>query len=180
MHILHTFSRVLTRRICLTIKSFLRFFFLRFFFFTDLVPGEESEVVLLVKRTSSWQKQSQWNHCRWQRLAQWHCYQCYHLLIGLELCRSSSDLRQFQSHRHMFQVLEWHLEEFVPKWQKNARCQSVFLSKLLHSQDLISNSPYLLSNISYVVSLENLVLDQVRIPLLKFLFNLITCLLDIV
>ena len=80
----------------------------------------------------------------------------------------------------MFQVLEWHLEEFVPKLKKSARYQSVFLSKLLHSQDLISNSPYLLLNISYVVSLENLVLDQVIISLFKFLFNLITCLLDIV
>ena len=80
----------------------------------------------------------------------------------------------------MFQVLEWHLEEFVPKLKKSARYQSVFLSKLLHSQDLISNSPYLLSNSCYVVSPDNFLSDQVIIPLSKFLFDLITCLLDIV
>lgn len=33
----------------------------------------------------------------------------------------------------------------------------------LHSQDLLSNSPYYLSNNSYGVSSENLVLDQLKI-----------------
>ena len=43
-----------------------------------------------------------------------------------------------------------------------------------------SNSPFRLLYNSYDVSLENLVLDQLLIPLLIFLFILVTCLLDIV
>ena len=50
----------------------------------------------------------------------------------------------------------------------------------LNSQGLISNSPYYLPYSSCDVSLENLVLDQLIIPLLIFFFILITCLLDIV
>ena len=49
-----------------------------------------------------------------------------------------------------------------------------------HSKDLISNSPYCLPYNSYDVSLENLVLEQLIIPLLIFFFILITSLLDIV
>ena len=49
-----------------------------------------------------------------------------------------------------------------------------------HSKDLISNSPYCLPYNSYDVSLENLVLKQLIIPLLIFFFILITSLLDIV
>ena len=50
----------------------------------------------------------------------------------------------------------------------------------IHSKDLISNSPYCLPYNSYDVSLENLVLEQLIIPLLIFFFILITSLLDIV
>ena len=50
----------------------------------------------------------------------------------------------------------------------------------LNSQGLISNSPYYLPYSSCNVSLENLVLDQLIIPLLIFFFILIICLLDIV
>ena len=49
-----------------------------------------------------------------------------------------------------------------------------------HSKDLIDNSPYCLPYNSYDVSLENLVLEQLIIPLLIFFFILITSLLDIV
>ena len=45
-----------------------------------------------------------------------------------------------------------------------------------YSQDLNSNSPYCLPYKSYNVSLENLVLDQLMIPWLIFVFILITCL----
>ena len=47
-----------------------------------------------------------------------------------------------------------------------------------HSQDLISNSPPCLTYNSHDASLENLVLDQLVIPLLIFFFILNTCLLD--
>ena len=47
-----------------------------------------------------------------------------------------------------------------------------------HSQDLISNSPYFLPHRSYHVSSENLVLDQLKSPWLKFsLFSLLVCLI---
>ena len=46
--------------------------------------------------------------------------------------------------------------------------------------DLISSSPYCLSYNCHDFSWENLVLDQLIIPLLKFFFILITFLLDIV
>ena len=49
-----------------------------------------------------------------------------------------------------------------------------------HTKDLISNFPYCLLYNSYDVSLENLVLEQLIIPLLIFFFILITSLLDIV
>ena len=49
-----------------------------------------------------------------------------------------------------------------------------------HSKDLICNFPYCLPYNSYDVSLENLVLEQLIIPLLIFFFILITSLLDIV
>ena len=52
------------------------------------------------------------------------------------------------------------------------------LNSPFHSQDLISNSPPCLTYNSRDASLENLVLDQLAIPLLIFLFILITCLLD--
>ena len=42
------------------------------------------------------------------------------------------------------------------------------------------NSPYCLSYNSYDASLENLTLDKLKIPLLIFLFILITCQLDVV
>ena len=48
----------------------------------------------------------------------------------------------------------------------------------IHSVDLISNFPYCLPYISCNVSLENLVLDQLKIPLLLFFFIVITCLLE--
>ena len=41
---------------------------------------------------------------------------------------------------------------------------SQFLSQPFHSQDLISNSPYYLPYNFYDVSLENLVLDQLKVP----------------
>ena len=44
----------------------------------------------------------------------------------------------------------------------------------------ISNSPFCLPYNSYDVSSDNLLLDQLLIPLLTFVFFLITCLLDIV
>ena len=48
-----------------------------------------------------------------------------------------------------------------------------------HSQDLITDSSYCLRNNSYDVSSENLVLDQVFIHQLLFLFILTSCLLGI-
>ena len=52
---------------------------------------------------------------------------------------------------------------------------------LTPSQDLMNNnSPYCLAYNSYRVSAENLVWDQLLIPMLMFLFILITCLFDIV
>ena len=50
----------------------------------------------------------------------------------------------------------------------------------LHSQDLISNSSHYLPYYSHDGNSENLVLDQLIIPQLIFLFIPITCLLDIV
>ena len=44
----------------------------------------------------------------------------------------------------------------------------------------VSNSPYCLPYSSCDVSLENLVLDQLIIPVIDIFFILITCLLDIV
>ena len=41
---------------------------------------------------------------------------------------------------------------------------SQFLSQPFHSQDLISNSPYYLPYSFYDVSLENLVLDHLKVP----------------
>lgn len=51
---------------------------------------------------------------------------------------------------------------------------------LTPSQDLMNNSPNCLAYNSYRVSAENLVWDQLLIPMLMFLFILITCLFDIV
>ena len=48
------------------------------------------------------------------------------------------------------------------------------------SKDLISISPYCLSYNSYDASLENLVLDQLKIPLPDIFFILVTCLFNIV
>ena len=68
--------------------------------------------------------------------------------------------------------------EFTAKRDDEVRC---YISlEPPRSQDLISNSPYRLPNDSYYVSLENLVSDQLLIPLLIFFFILITCLHDIV
>ena len=53
-------------------------------------------------------------------------------------------------------------------------------TKPFHSQDLISNSPYWLLYNSYNFSSDNLLLDQLKIPWLIFLFILITCLIGIV
>ena len=50
----------------------------------------------------------------------------------------------------------------------------------LLTKDLISNFPYCLPYNSYDVSLENLVLEQLIIPLLIFFFILMISLLDIV
>ena len=52
--------------------------------------------------------------------------------------------------------------------------------RFTQSQDLISNSLYCLPYSSCDVSFENLVLDQLIIPLSIFFFIFITCLLDIV
>lgn len=49
-----------------------------------------------------------------------------------------------------------------------------------HSQDLISNYPYCLSDNSYNVRFENLVLYHLIIPKLIFVFVFITSVLDIV
>ena len=49
-----------------------------------------------------------------------------------------------------------------------------------NSQDLFIKSPFCLQYHSYDVSLENLVLNQLIIPLLIFLFILITYPVDIV
>ena len=46
-------------------------------------------------------------------------------------------------------------------------------------QDLINNSPYYLPYNSYDVTLENLVMDLLKIPSLLFFSILVTCLLDI-
>lgn len=51
---------------------------------------------------------------------------------------------------------------------------------LTPSQDLMNNSPNCLAYNSYRVSAENLVWDQLLIPMLMFLFILVTCLFDIV
>ena len=52
---------------------------------------------------------------------------------------------------------------------------------LLHvSKDKIGNSPYCQPYNSYDVSSENLVMDQLIIPILIFFFILITYLVDIV
>ena len=51
--------------------------------------------------------------------------------------------------------------------------------KPFNSQDLINNALYCLPYNFCDVSLENLVLDQLIIPLLIFFYILITCLLDI-
>ena len=50
----------------------------------------------------------------------------------------------------------------------------------LEPQDLISKSPYCLPNSSCNVSLENLGLNQLIMPLLIFFFILVTYMLDIV
>ena len=51
--------------------------------------------------------------------------------------------------------------------------------KPFNSQDLFNNAPYSLPYSFCDVRLENLVLDQLIIPLLIFFYILITCLLDI-
>ena len=51
---------------------------------------------------------------------------------------------------------------------------SQFLSQPFHSQDLISNSPYYLPYNFYDVSLENLVLDQLKVPWSLFFFILLS------
>ena len=51
--------------------------------------------------------------------------------------------------------------------------------KPFNSQDLINNALYCLPYSFCDVSLEDLVLDQLIIPLLIFFYILITCLLDI-
>ena len=56
----------------------------------------------------------------------------------------------------------------------------MYLTEPFHFKDLITNSPSCLSYNSYDVSLENLVLDQLTIPQLKFFLNLINFLLEIV
>ena len=52
--------------------------------------------------------------------------------------------------------------------------------KSFHSQDGISNSCYSLPYNSFVVNLENLVLDQLIIPQVIFFSILITFLVDVV
>ena len=61
-------------------------------------------------------------------------------------------------------------------------CWSLFcyLRQPFHSQDFIGNSPNCFTYNSYPNSSENLVLDQLIIPLLMYFFILITCLFDIV
>ena len=86
----------------------------------------------------------------------------------LALCKSiMSQITHFLSP----QVNAWDSEWF-------AQFSSVILP--FHFQDLTSGSPYCLPNSSYNVSLENLVMDQLIIPLLTFFFFLITCFLDII
>ena len=63
---------------------------------------------------------------------------------------------------------------------KDYSSNTFIILKPFHSQDLISNSPFCLPYNSYDVSSENLLLDQLLIPWLTFVFFLITCLLDIV
>ena len=85
----------------------------------------------------------------------------------LALCKSiMSQITHFLSP----QVNVWDSEWF-------AQFSSVILP--FHFQGLISGSPYCLPNSSYNVSLENLVMDQLIIPLLTFVFFLIICFLDI-
>ena len=50
----------------------------------------------------------------------------------------------------------------------------------INSQDRISDSPYCLPSNSYDMNLENLVLDQIKIPSLIFYFSLVTSMLDII
>ena len=80
------------------------------------------------------------------------------------------------------QKLEINLGVFFLFKQFWKDCSSSFVhhSEPFHSQDLISNSPFRLLYNSYDVSSDNLLLDQLLIPLLTFVFFLITCLLDIV
>ena len=59
-------------------------------------------------------------------------------------------------------------------------CKNACFNRPFYSQDLNSNSPYCLLYNSCNVSLENLVLDQLIIPWLTFVFILITSLHDIV
>lgn len=54
---------------------------------------------------------------------------------------------------------------FFLKWYRYFKCCSPF-----HSQLFIINSPFCLPHSSYDVSLENLILDQLIVPLLIFLF----------
>ena len=54
-----------------------------------------------------------------------------------------------------------------------------YVSSPFHYQDLITHSPYYKQYNWYGVSLENLVLDQLIIPKLMFLFFLITFLFDL-
>ena len=64
-------------------------------------------------------------------------------------------------------VLFMHVHENI---KKNYMLYKLNVS-VLNFQELISNSPYCLPNDSHKVSLENLVTDQLVIPLFIFLLN---------
>ena len=78
-------------------------------------------------------------------------------------------------------VLFMHVHENIKKWFKSFKSQyskelyalqtKCKCSQPFNFQELISNSPYCLPNDSYNVSLENLVADQLVIPLFIFLLN---------
>ena len=82
---------------------------------------------------------------------------------------------------------KWRLLELRLVWKicrysvlKKKKLQNACFDWAFYSQDLYSNSPYCLPYNSCDIGWENLVLDQLIIPRLIFVFILITCLHDIV
>ena len=72
------------------------------------------------------------------------------------------------------------LENLQIQCTEKKKLQNACFDWAFYSQDLYSNSPYCLLYNSCDIGWENLVLDQLMIPRLIFVFILITCLHDIV